>query len=361
MINLIKQNGHFTYNVNKYLLTTSTDLTDLAKLYCGAGSEAYVFDSGKTYIYDGISTWCEKGTTNKAFEMVSSIADINTLLNNVDTATIVMNDTIKLDTPLTIPTGKAVVLDLMDSEISNNNDSALIIEGNVTLKNGNITNSKSGAPAVVVQNGGNLSIFGSNITSDKYNGISVTGNGSNLTINSGTITAQKYGIGTYNECNVVINDGHITGLDNFGLGGNGSAGKGGANVVINGGTIEGKIQTPGYIATAIYWPNTGTLTINGGTIISDGAGIVMRGGTVNLYNCNINAKGQSGILGKAEDSRVVVGPYAIVYDKNSKYPAMETLALYIDKDTVLYGTDGDIQIIMPDDETSDMANINDNR
>jgi hypothetical protein len=40
----------------------------------------------------------------------------------------------------------------------------------------------------------------------------------------------------------------------------------------------------------------------------------MRGGTVNLNGGSIVATGESGVAGKVGDSRVVVGPYAVVYD-----------------------------------------------
>jgi uncharacterized protein with beta-barrel porin domain len=97
--------------------------------------------------------------------------------------------------------------------------------------------------------------------------------------------------------------------------------------------------------------------MNGGEIISDGAGLVMRGGKVTLNGGKITANGAAGAVGKVGDSRVVVGSYAVVYDANSKYPAMDTLGLTIGAPMQLTGTDGDLSI-MPDDGT---ANIVDNR
>ena len=99
--------------------------------------------------------------------------------------------------------------------------------------------------------------------------------------------------------------------------------------------------------------------MNGGEIISDGCGICMRGGQVNIgANAKITANGATGVTGKVGDSRVVVGPYAIVYDANSKYPAVNTLELNIADGAQLVGTDGDIDVLLAEGYT---ANINDNR
>jgi hypothetical protein len=131
------------------------------------------------------------------------------------------------------------------------------------------------------------------------------------------------------------------------------------NVVMNGGKLVAHIQSPGYIACAVYVPNTGSFTMNGGEIESDGCGICMRGGTVNIgANAKIVANGTSGVKGKVGDSRVVVGPYAIVYDANSKYPAVNSLELNIADGAQLIGTDGDIDVLLAEGYS---ANINDNR
>ena len=129
------------------------------------------------------------------------------------------------------------------------------------------------------------------------------------------------------------------------------------HVVMNGGKIIGHIKSPGYIACAVYIPNSGSFTMNGGEIESDGCGICMRGGTINLNAGSIVATGVSGTTGKVGDSRVVVGPYAVVYDAQSKYPDVENLELNIAEGMILQGTDGDIQIV----ESSYTPNINDNR
>jgi hypothetical protein len=127
---------------------------------------------------------------------------------------------------------------------------------------------------------------------------------------------------------------------------------------MNGGRLEGHIQSAGYIACAVYMPNEGSFTMNDGEIVSDGCGICMRGGQVNLNGGSVIASGESGVKGKVGDSRVVVGPYAVVYDAQSQYPAVNSLELNIAAGVVLEGTDGDIDTVL---ETGREANINDLR
>ena len=210
---------------------------------------------------------------------------------------------------------------------------------------------------VQAQQGGEIVIDGVDIVSTGNNCVGSRGEGSKVTVNSGTITGQEYGVIVVAGGNVDVNGGTIKGVDNFALGGNGKVGQEAGVVNINGGRLEGHITSPGYIATAIYWPNSGTLNINGGEIVSDGAGIVQRAGIINIgVNAKITANGATGVLGKAGDSRVVVGPYAICYDKESNYPAVDTIQLNIANGAQLSGTDGDIQRI-----PADASGIIDNR
>jgi len=132
---------------------------------------------------------------------------------------------------------------------------------------------------------------------------------------------------------------------------------------MNGGKLTAHIQSNGYTACGVYMPNNGKFVMNGGEIVSEGAGIVMRAGEVELNGGSITANGASGVLGKVGDSKVTVGPYAVVYDEKAAYPGLQTgdFKLTIGKDMVLQGTDGDISILMPDGKDISEANIIDNR
>lgn len=119
-------------------------------------------------------------------------------------------------------------------------------------------------------------------------------------------------------------------LDNAVVAGNGTydANKklGGTSITIMGKCwLIGRIQTPGYAACGIYHPQQGTLTLkysSGGIpniVAINGAGIVMRGGTLNYSAGNITATGDASFVGKVGDSRVVVGTSGIVYDRDCDY------------------------------------------
>lgn len=293
--------------------------------------------------------------------VVANVEGIKTMLAN-DEPEIVMTLGSNLNTSdtFTIPEGKKVTLDLNGNTLSATGGTIPVYAngGEVTIKNGTVSASTD---AIAVRNGGSLTIDNADITSTGRNAISATE--SEVTINSGYITSQEAGVLGLKDSVITINGGTLEGLDNCPVMGNGSpAGSEhdgtNMNVVMNGGKLIAHIQSAGYTACGIYVPNSGSFTMNGGEVISDGAGLVMRGGKVTLNGGKITANGAAGATGKVGDSRVVVGSYAVVYDANSKYPAMNSLELVIGKDMILEGTDGDIQTILADGVE---ANITDNR
>ena len=290
--------------------------------------------------------------------VVTNTEGILAVLDNAQTdVEITVIDNIALTEEATIPEGKKVILDLGGKTISSTGVAFNVNGGELVVKNGTITANNKG---ITAYKGGEVTIDGATVTSSSNSAIGLY-EGAELTMNSGNLIAQEYGIGAFHGSTVVINGGTITGNDNSAIGGNGSAYYDTAagkpvpnpnentitqdpiNVTINGGILTGHIESQGYAASAIYWPNAGTLTINGGKIVSDGAGIVQRGGTVNIgANADIEANGAAGATGKIGDARQVVGSYAVVYDYNSKYPAYQTMALNIANGAKLVGTDGDL-------------------
>lgn len=268
-----------------------------------------------------------------------------------------MNKDLSTPSTLIIPEGKTVVLDLNGSTLSGPVPLA-VMGGTLDIKNGTVS---SVGGSIIARAGGTVIVDNATITSTGSNAISATD--SEVIINDGLITSQEAGIAGFKNSQVTINGGTLVGLDNCPVMGNGS-GAGSANdgtnmnVVMNGGRLEAHIQSNGYIACGVYVPNSGSFTMNGGEIVSDGAGIVMRGGTVNLNGGKITATGASGTKGKVGDSRVTVGPYAVVYEAESRYPAYETLELNIGPNMVFEGTDGDLNVLLADGMT---ANIHDNR
>ncbi len=294
--------------------------------------------------------------------VVTALDGMQAMIANDETAvTITVKDDIDAESePIVIPAGKTVTMKLGDSEITGAGANVLSVQGDLILEGGSV----SGAGrTIVVNEGGSLTLNGTDVVSTSSNALGAFGENASITINSGNITAQEYGVNVMHGGSVVVNGGHLKGIDNFGLGGNGSAqvtlpdgtqvNQLPVNVTINGGTIEGRITSPGYIATAIYWPNAGTLTINDGTIISDGAGIVQRAGVININGGSITASGETGVKGKAGDSKITVGPYAVVFDKSANYPNSANMELNLYGDAVLSGTDGEIDIL-PSEASTDV-------
>lgn len=154
---------------------------------------------------------------------------------------------------------------------------------------------------------------------------------SHINITGGYVKAQEFGVSPQGRGASVTVDGAavIESLDNAAVAGNGtnSAEKklGGTSITISGKCwLIGRIQSPGYAACGIYHPQQGTLTIKysrgiPNIVAINGAGIVMRGGTLNYRAGNIIATGDASFVGKVGDSRVVVGTSGIVYDRDCNY------------------------------------------
>lgn len=154
---------------------------------------------------------------------------------------------------------------------------------------------------------------------------------SSIEITGGYVKAQEFGASPQGRGASVTVNGFavIESLDNAAVAGNGTnePGKklGGTSITIMGKCwLIGRIQSPGYAACGIYHPQQGTLTIKYSAgipniVAINGAGIVMRGGTLDYRAGNIIATGDANFVGKVGDSRVVVGTSGIVYDRDCDY------------------------------------------
>lgn len=155
---------------------------------------------------------------------------------------------------------------------------------------------------------------------------------SSVEVTDGYVKAQECCVSPQGRGATVTVDGKavLESLDNAVVSGNGTntADKklGGTSITIMGKCwLIGRIQTSGYAACGIYHPQQGTLTLkysSGGIpniVAVNGAGIVMRGGTLDYRAGNITATGDANYKGKVGDSRVVVGTSGIVYDRDCGY------------------------------------------
>ena len=265
--------------------------------------------------------------------VISDVAGLKAMVaNDQPEVKVAMNSNMSIDNSFSIPADKKVVLDL-----------------------GGNTLNVAGNDVIIA---GELVIEGNGDVQANAWGLNAVGSDAKITVNGGNFTAREGALVAQKGAALEINGGTFECTDNCPIMGQGNTGNGNVNIVMNGGKLIAHITSAGYIAAGVYMPNDGSFTMNGGEIISDGAGIVMRGGQVNLNGGVINANGATGVKGKVGDSRIVVGPYAVIYDQTAHYPAVNSMELNIGKDMVLNGTDGDISVLVDDGIT---ANITDNR
>lgn len=208
---------------------------------------------------------------------------------------------------------KSVMIDLGGNTITSSSRPFVISGDGIefNLKNG----------SVVANGGGNW-------------GVVLGANAGKVVLTDCDITAQEGAIGllagtTGNK--IEINGGVYIGLDNAVISGNGSARDGDPNqIIINGGTFNGKIQTSGYVACGIYAPWKDVITINGGEFnIENGVGVLCRGGQVYINGGTFTTTDPNGELGKVGDSRVAVPCQTVYVDKASQYPDYENATIEI--------------------------------
>lgn len=228
------------------------------------------------------------------------------------------------DTHLTILDSKADSLSVDEKnnyKVSYTISGTLELTGSIRAYNGAGINVTSGT--VVSTQSVALFAFG-DVTGQK----DIT---SYINITGGYVKAQECGASPQGRgASVTVNGAAvIESLDNAAVAGNGTNSpeekKGGTSITISGKCwLIGRIQSPGYAACGIYHPQQGTLAIKfsrgiPNIVAVNGAGIVMRGGTLDYRAGNIIATGDANFVGKVGDSRVVVGTSGIVYDRDCDY------------------------------------------
>lgn len=226
--------------------------------------------------------------------------------------------------------------------------------GTLTLKGGSVSNS---GQVGIVTNGGEIVVENGTYTSSSAEVFRVAPQGS-VVINDGELTGREgavttRGNGDNNGCNgrITVNGGHLTGTDNFAVATNGSSGMGRNVVTINGGTLIGNIQSPGFEAIGVYIANDDDFVMNGGEIIAyGGTGLCQRGGsvTINAGTITANAQDKNGNIvpdGKVgDDATVLEGVSGIVYHKSAKYSGSTGMSLTINGGTI-HGEDHSIQAL----------------
>ena len=264
---------------------------------------------------------------------VKTEAELTTAVSNG--GEIKLGANITLTSMLTIPADKTVTLDL--------NGLSITSAGKVIKNNGilTITDTKGGGKIIST---GNTAVG--------------VGDNSKTTIKTAIIESVEGAVITGYATGATINieDGIFSASDNAVVAGNGNrmneAGAErtvGNTINISGGTFNGQIKTPTYVACGIYAPWKDTIKVTGGTFnITGGAGIVARAGSVSVSNATINTTGNA--TGKVGDSRVVVPCSAIVFDSEAAYPALtNTSAISVESGTFTSEADA-ISVVKPEGE-----------
>ena len=235
-------------------------------------------------------------------------------------------------------------------KVSYTNSGTLELTGSIRAYNGAAINVESGT--IVSTQGVALFAVG-----DETGQKDIT---SSINITGGYVKAQEFGASPQGRGASVTVNGFavIESLDNAAVAGNGTnePGKklGGTSITIMGKCwLIGRIQSPSYAACGIYHPQQGTLTIKykKGTphiVAINGAGIVMRGGTLDYQAGYITATGDANFTGKVGDSRVVVGTSGIVYDRDCDYYDVARTNIAIKNDwgyTKVIGAKSAIQVV----------------
>lgn len=280
---------------------------------------------------------------NRLLGVAESAEDFIALLT--DTDAVMLGADITLDSPVAINADLTIELNgctLTGTAASKTANLFTVNGGRLTLKgpgainvNGRIAQANNGAE-VVVESG-----------SYETNDVAFTaGKGGKVTMNGGTIKAVEGGIiAPEGGGEIEVNGGMIDVSDNFAVGTNGTAGRGGNVITINGGTLIGNISSAGYEAIGVYIPNSDTLIMNGGTIQANGgAGICMRAGNVTINGGEIIATTGDHVPGWIGDKKTQMNASGIIYHESADYPGKAGMSLTVNDGTIT-GAEHSIEVL----------------
>lgn len=193
---------------------------------------------------------------------------------------------------------------------------------------------------------------------------------SSISITGGYVKAQEFGASPQGRgASVTVNGAAvIESLDNAAVAGHGSNTSekklGGTSITIMGKCwLIGRIQSQGYAACGIYHPQQGSLTIKYSSgipniVAINGAGIVMRGGTLDYRAGNIIATGDANFTGKVGDADAQIGNCGIVYDRDCDYYDAANVKINISDNSgekKVVGAKAAIQVI--NDKAQDISGV----
>lgn len=280
---------------------------------------------------------------------VSNVSDINSAIENAtDVVKLNLQKNLTLTSPITVAKDKSVIMNLNGQTVTSNINTAFVVNGgHISIEGGEIKGSKR---AVEVTNGGSAIIEGGTFTTTSEGQVmNARGEGSLLTINGGEFNSQETGVMAFDGGKIVVNDGIFNTIDNFAIGTNGTAGRGGNTIIINKCVINGKIASEGYEACGIYVANNDHVIVGAGTAINvhNGCGILMRAGVVEIkkgvqINLTSDDEKFEGFVG---DNKTKMKQSGIIYHESANYPGKANMELIIEDGVTVKGINHSIEIL----------------
>lgn len=253
----------------------------------GSASVEYTFDLSKVKTEESVAK-----VTDKDGELVAYCADFITaveLATNDQTVTLLKNADVTGD----VTVSNVITIDLNKNKVFFNK-ARLTVNGELTLTNGTFESKAPVKEPVAISVMGESSKI-AKLTLENVEIISAEAK------SSGEYSG--YGIFAAKYSTVTVNEGTKITADYAAISGNGTTDASSpnyghdANIIINGGTFESRK------ATCIYFPNTSTLIVRGGTF-TGASGFEIRAGTnVNISGATINVE-NGGALSNASSTSI---------------------------------------------------------
>ncbi len=186
----------------------------------------------------------------------------------------------------------------------------------------------------------------SNVVIQIYGGDAKTPVASTANIKGGKVESKGTPVFVaYPGATVNVSGGELVGNGLACIAGQGNKGLGGTTINISGGTLTAAADEAS-AACGIYHPNEGTLNITGGTInVTDGVGVLMRGGEMTMTGGEINATGDATRTGSVGDTNQKIGVCGVIFDRDANYPAVATTKIKIDGEAKLNGAKEAVELI----------------
>lgn len=258
---------------------------------------------------------------------VATIDELNKALADETVKAIMLTADINGNVKVT----RAVTIDLNGKTVKANSGNAFVVSsgakvtltGNGTVKAASCAVLAIGGSEVTVENGTYEGKFG--LAAGLVGENSATRDKGTIIVNDAKVKSSEFALPVWGDSKLVVNGGTFTATDNAVIGTNGNKWLSDVNydITVNGGTFNGNITTPGYIACGIYMANTGKVTLNGGEFnIIGGIGVLVRSGELTASKATINLMPKEELtIGKVGDSLVQLTTGSqIVVDASASYP-----------------------------------------